>query len=277
MWQDKKEKYELAPTDAPPPYEPLPISPDRRLQAPLSSESSGPLRWVRKLYTRRPPTILDTSPAQDVATLDTSHRTEPEHHARTKLKNGQGEKAACAYSKPVSPLQIKMGALSPRSVKCHCGVYCDTTKTEIGLPKGQVYCRCGYIVSYTGSSHHPSPPPAPPLRCDCNKPLPTRKTCSDCGLWLVYEGAVLRKTAEGLWDPATSVVKCRCRRLVNVTLRYEMHHKEPGKSHYNYTLPAGTAKCFCGATISADGTVVLGHTGGCCKRYERSSRREARR
>ncbi|KAK5126543.1 hypothetical protein LTR85_009477 [Meristemomyces frigidus] len=272
-----KQMFEPAATDVPPPYEALATEEHQHI------EESGPggfFKWCRQFRNWHGPEVSSTS----------SERTGWLPHSKASLLRNtvpqNTKKAGHDVAKPRRLLQIRIGPLSPKSVLCHCGQRCDTTATNPGLPEGHVRCRCGYIVASTGSSFHPSPAPssvelAPhvpltqfpglPLMCDCNTPMPTDKACVTCGLWLVENSTVLHRTADGFCGPARGIIRCHCSKLVNINLEYKVHHRLQGQGHYDYTLPSGAGKCYCGRKVTKT-TFEQGHSSGCCVAFETRNR-----
>lgn len=186
----------------------------------------------------------------------------------------EGEKTG--FQSNAKAIEVLSGPISAKRVRCRCGCFHDTTKPQPYLPQGRVLCGCGYTVDSSGSSSYGRHDDV--VVCDCNKPLlvtpGSSPCCATCGLSMFGSGRVLRQTV-GSWVSADSITRCRCGRLLNTSLVYEIMHRPEGGSRYTYFLPAGSARCYCGLTVKAGGTSVWSEHGyDCCRAFLRRSKRE---
>lgn len=210
----------------------------------------------------------------------------PEAHSATLNRNAPTKKGGPEFYPPNRPL--KFFPPHPNHVKCCCGRYVDTRKPSIHLPLGQVFCECGYVVTSAGYSYFPvqggESATDKTLKCDaCATPIPSfwklREFVCRCGARF-QDGEHVKR-----WCPYHKVesrdarnMRCFCGLYVDTTAEWKVRHGHlppdkhtekqrscKGYSTYEYTLPRGSGKCKCGATVTRDGNLLLDHRRGCCR------------
>ena len=226
--------------------------------------------------------ISDQPPSYEEATQSPTTPT----LLRSILKRGKQSQPEIVFRKQAAPLQFYTP--DPKHIKCRCGKHVDTTKRSPHLVAGTVKCSCGYVVSSTGYACHPSQCssviPASARKCSCGELFSEMRYDSStfschCGAMFGSDEKAKRlcKWHQCVTGDARNVL-CRCGRVLDTTAVYRVLHgtksftqgefsKHPraGWSHYDYTLPEGTALCECGIFVKRDGSSEVGKHWTCCK------------
>lgn len=164
-----------------------------------------------------------------------------------------------------APLQVLPP--DPRSIRCCCGRYVDTTTNNqhLGVPGGRIRCWCGHLVSSDGAAHHPDRAGGSTFPGYGVSSSSSSKTRLDSNFYC-EEGVENFSEVHNLHAPNLCKVRCPCGKQVDTMADLTIKHRgEKGSSEYQYTLPFGVGRCSCGRIVRRDGSVVAGHSRKCCK------------
>ena len=185
---------------------------------------------------------------------------------------------------------------NPERIKCQCGRHVDTTRRNFLLPKDKARCACGYIVTSSGYSSHPSQcrdiSEGSGKECSCGTSL-MEHVCKEntfvctCGAVFSSDRSV-RRICEyhQIFSNDAQNVPCDCGRYVDTTIEWRIRHGRNnvgkgvdadhalnGYTTFDYTLPECSGRCVCGMTVRRNGNCVLEHKNECC-RIKSSSEKE---